>query len=44
VIWDLKIDQCLFNGGQHPEIATSWTPVGIHFAFEVGHRQTLGIC
>jgi hypothetical protein len=44
VVWDLKIDQRLLDGGQHPEIATSGTPVRVHFAFEVGHRQTLGIC
>ena len=44
VIWDLKIDQRLLNGGQHPEVATSGTPVRVHLALEVGHRQTLGIC
>src|SRR5215469_132545 len=42
VVCNLQFDQRLLDRGQHSEIATSGTPVGIDFAFQVGQGYMPG--
>ena len=44
VLGNLEFDERLLHGGQHTEVATTGTPVGVDLAFEIGHHQLLGIC
>lgn len=41
MVRDLQLDQSFLDGREHTEIAAAGAPVGIDFAFQIGHRQLL---
>ena len=42
MIRDLQLDEGFLNGREHAEIAAARAPVGIDFAFQIGHHEMLG--
>ena len=42
VVRYLQLDQGLLDRGEHAKIAAAGTPVGIDFAFQIGHRHLTG--
>src|SRR5207248_1467556 len=42
MVRDLELDQGLLECGKHTKIAATGTPVGIDFAFQIGHHEVLG--